>query len=713
MWKNTMVCLFVFAFLSEGFAQKQIFNMEDVFTSAKMYPENLRQLQWIPQTHDYVYIKENDLVKATAPSHKTATFVSLSDVNAALTAQGEKSLKSFPSIVHWVSPYSFYFQTANKVMRYQIKEKTTDLKAEIPANAENIEFDFDHEQMAYTIDNDLYVMPFGKEARQVNPSEKEEGVKYGHIVHRNEFGIENGAYWSPAGKYLAFYRMDESMVDDYPLVNTTTRIADLQKEKYPMAGLTSHCVTTGVYDMETGRIIYLKTGEPADKYLCSVTWSPDEKYIFIAVLNREQNHLQMNQYNAKSGDFIRTLFEERNSRYVEPSDPLYFLPNSNTQFLWMSQKSGWKHLHLYDINGTEIKQLTSGKWVVKSFEGFDAKGQKVFITSNKDEIVGNKLYTVDLKSGQISTVSSEEGTHIVKPSSDGAYYLDRYTHLHLPTAILLKDAKAVTKAVLLQDTTSLSEYDLPEVSIGKLKNANGDDLYYRLIKPTNFDVNKKYPVFVYVYGGPHSQLVTNGWLSGGHFLHYMAQKGYVVFTLDNRGTSNRGFEFESVIHRRLGTLEVEDQMVGMDFLKSLPYVDTNRFSVDGWSYGGFMTLTLKLKYPSLFKVATAGGPVIDWQYYEVMYGERYMDTPEENPDGYKNASLLNQTANIDGHILIIHGAMDATVVWQHSLQFLTEAIKARKQVDYFVYPTHEHNVRGIDRVHLWNKIENYHKTFNQ
>jgi dipeptidyl-peptidase-4 len=480
-----------------------------------------------------------------------------------------------------------------------------------------------------------------------------------------------------------------------------------------MAGLASHQVTLGVYNIENEKIIYLKTGEPAEQYLTSVTWSPNEKYIFVGVLNREQNHLKLNQYDAATGEFVKTLFEEKNARYVEPSDPLYFLPNDESKFLWVSQKSGWKHLHLYDINGKEIKQLTQGLWVVKSFEGFDTKGDKVFITSNKDEIAGTKFYSIDLKSGKMTNITSEDGTHSVKPSYDGTYLLDRYSNLTTPAVISLKDSKGKTLQTLLQDSTALAEYNLPQTSIGTLKNGNGDVLYYRLIKPIDFDANKKYPVCVYVYGGPHSQLVTNSWLSGGHFLHYMAQKGYVVFTLDNRGTANRGFEFESTIHRRLGTVEVEDQMVGVNYLKSLPYVDTNRFSVDGWSYGGFMTLTLKLQHPEVFKVATAGGPVIDWKYYEIMYGERYMDTPEENPEGYKNNSLLNQVENIDGHILIIHGAIDPTVVWQNSLQFINEAIKAGKQVDYFVYPTHEHNVRGIDRVHLWKKIEDYHETFNQ
>ena len=712
MTKRNILIAFLVGFTFTVAAQSKIFDMKDVFTSPKMYPQNLRQLQWVAQTHDYVYVKDNNLLKATAPSDKTTVWVSLEDINSALKAKGEKESRGFPTIVHWLSNQSFYATANGKIIRYDIAKKQIDMVVETPEDAENVEYDYKHTQMSYTVGNDLYVLPFGKEAKRVNQEQPKE-VKFGHTPHRVEFGIDNGAYWSPTGKNLAFYRMDESMVDDYPLVNTTERIATLKNEKYPMAGLKSHHVLVGAYNMESGKVVYMKTGEPVEQYLTSVTWSPDEKYIFIGVLNRGQNHVKMNQYDAQTGEFIKTLFEEKHSRYVEPSDPLYFLPGSNTQFLWMSQKTGWKHLHLYDITGKEIKQLTSGNWVVTSFEGFDAKGQKVFIESNKDEITGSKFYVVDIKSGKISNISPEEGTHNVRPAYDGTYFLDAYSSLHLPAAVVLKDAKAQSKAKLLYDTTSLSEYDLPEVSIGKLQNKNGDDLYYRLIKPVNFDPNKKYPVFVYVYGGPHSQLVTNNWMSGGHFLHYMAQKGYVVFTLDNRGTANRGFEFESTIHRRLGTVEIEDQMVGVEFLKSLSYVDENRFSVDGWSYGGFMTLSLKLKHPEVFKVATAGGPVIDWKYYEVMYGERYMDTPEENQEGYENNSLLNQVKNIDGHILIIHGAIDPTVVWQNSLQFLTEAIKAGKQLDYFVYPTHEHNVRGIDRVHLWNKIEDYHRTFNK
>ncbi|MBO4581113.1 MAG: DPP IV N-terminal domain-containing protein [Bacteroidales bacterium] len=711
MRKNLLMVMMLSAGMVCGFSQK-IFNMEDVFRSPDMYPQSIRQLQFIPHTDSYVYAEGNTLYKVEVPSMKKTVMLGMVQMDAMMNMAGEQSMKRLPGIEYWENENEFYFQSGMKLFACNISEKKVSALCEMPEEAENVEWNYAAKRVAYTIDNNLMVCCFGEDARQINPSGEKE-VKYGHVVHRNEFGIEHGCFWSPKGDKLAFYRMDESMVTDYPLVDVTSRIATVNNIKYPMAGMTSHQVTLGVYDCATGNIVYMKTGEPADQFLCSVTWSPDQKHIYIAILNREQNHMKMSKFDAATGDLVKVLFEEQNARYVEPSDPLYFLPDQSGQFLWMSQKSGYKHLHLYTSEGKEVKQLTKGNWVVMSFLGFDQSGKKVIITSNKDELVGERAFVVDIKSGKIQNICTEDGVHRVQYTSDAKYFIDRYSSLHIPAVVKLKDAKGKTLSVLLYDTTSLKEFALPEVSIGMLRNANGDSLYYRLIKPINFDADKKYPVFFYVYGGPHSQLVTDSWMSGGHFLHYMAQKGYVVFTLDNRGTANRGFEFESTIHRRLGVVEVEDQMLGVEFLKSLPYVDTNRFSIDGWSYGGFMTLTLKLQHPEVFKVATAGGPVIDWKYYEVMYGERYMDTPQENPEGYEKSSLLNQVDKIDGHILIFHGCVDPTVVWQNSLQFLQESMKHRKLVDYYVYPTHEHNVMGLDRLHLWQKIEDYHATFNK
>jgi dipeptidyl-peptidase-4 len=276
----------------------------------------------------------------------------------------------------------------------------------------------------------------------------------------------------------------------------------------------------------------------------------------------------------------------------------------------------------------------------------------------------------------------------------------------------LYSTKGKMLKVLKENRSPLKDFNVGETTISTLEADDGTDLYYRLIKPANFDSTKKYPVLVYVYGGPHAQLVTDSWMGGsGFFLQNMAAKGYVVFTLDNRGSANRGFAFESIVHRQLGVTEMKDQMVGVEFLKTLSYVDTARFGVDGWSFGGFMTTSLMTEHAETFKVGVAGGPVIDWKYYEIMYGERYMDTPEENPEGYKNANLLNKVDKLEGRLMLIHGTMDPTVVWQHSLKFLEECVKQQKQVDYFVYPGHEHNVRGMDRLHLETKIARYFDDF--
>ena len=707
MRKLTLFVLFV-TFSCLLSAQQVFFNLSDLFTNGNLYPQRLNQWQWLPQSSDFIYVRDNAVMKRSASSAKEETLVSLEDVNTALKAAGKDGFRRFPSMSHWVSPTQVYLRVKEGYALYDLSQgKILHTLSTSISDATNLLVDWEHARFSYTIGDNLFVSKAGGQPVRVDKDGAKE-VRYGHVPHRNEFGINQGAFWSPEGNYLAFYRMDESMVTDYPLVDAQGRIATLKNVKYPMAGMTSHEVTIGVYDMESGRTVYLQTGEPRDHYLCSVTWTPDEKFMLVAVLNREQNHLALNKYDAKSGAFVSTLFEERNNRYVEPSDPLYFVPGHPDQFVYVSRRDGWKHLYLYDLSGKMLKQLTSGPWEVKTFAGFDQTGGKLFFTSNMDEIPGDRFYVLDMKKGKITCATPENGTHSVQPDATGSWFLDVCSSIRQEPRYVLRDKKGAVREELLDNKGYLGDYIVPETRIFTLKNANNDDLYCRMILPILFDSTKKYPVFYYVYGGPHSQLVTNNWLSGGWFLQYMAQKGYIVFTLDNRGTSNRGFEFESCIHRHLGDNEVEDQMCGVNYLRSLPYADTSRFSIDGWSYGGFMTLSLITRHPGVFKKATAGGPVIDWKYYEVMYGERYMDMPQENPDGYEKASLLNRVDSIQGKLLIFHGAQDATVVWQHTLQFITKCITKGKQVDYFIYPTHEHNVGGIDRTHLWKKIEDFH-----
>ncbi len=548
-------------------------------------------------------------------------------------------------------------------------------------------------------------------------------IVLGESVHRNEFGINGGLFWSPKANKLAFYRMDQSMVQDYPLVNTKAREAETKPIKYPMAGMKSHEVTVGVYDVASEKVVYLDTRRDTtvherEMYLTNIAWSPDEKSIFIAKVNREQNHMWLEQYDATTGEFKKVLFEETNSRYVEPCEPMIFTPKGN-QFLWFSMRDGYKHLYLYNIDGTLVKQLTKGEYEVEGFIQFDKNGLNAFIYANKDNLAGRDAYRVTLSNGSMIRLTNGTGTHSVVLNDKGNCYVDLFSSVNTPlqaTWNMVNVSKGIVKQTsqpLFTAENPLKDYAMPEVKLGTIKAADGKtDLYYRLITPPDMEKGKKYPTLVYVYGGPHSQLVTDSWLGGGNlYFMFLAQQGYVVFTVDNRGTDNRGFEFESCTHRHLGEIEMADQMEGVKFLKSLPYVDENRMGVEGWSFGGFMTITMKLAHPEVFKVGCAGGPVIDWKWYESMYGERYMDTPQENPEGYENNCLLNKAEDLEGRLLVIHGAEDNTVVWQHSLEFIERCINNFKQVDYFVYPHHEHNVLGRERLHLYQKMFQYYEDF--
>ena len=547
-------------------------------------------------------------------------------------------------------------------------------------------------------------------------------VVLGESVHRNEFGINGGLFWSPKQSKLAFYRMDQSMVVDYPLVNTKAREAEPKPIKYPMAGMKSHEVTVGVYDVASGKLVYLDTRRDTtvherEMYLTNIAWSPDERYVFIAKVNREQNHMWLEQYDAVSGQLVKVLFEETNPRYVEPCEPMIFTPKGD-QFLWFSMRDGYKHLYLYNLDGTLVKQVTKGEYEVEGFIQFDKKGENIFIYANKDNLAGRGVYRVNLKKGYMQNLLQmhhPEGTHSVVINDAGTRMIDIFSSVDNPGAAyytcISGNEHTWFRVPLYTCENPLKDYAMPTVKLGTIKAADGQtDLYYRLITPPNMEPGKKYPTLVYVYGGPHSQLVTDSWLAGGNlYFLFLAQQGYVVFTLDNRGTDNRGFEFESCTHRHLGEIEMADQMEGVKFLKSLPYVDENRMGVEGWSFGGFMTITMKLAHPEVFKVGCAGGPVIDWKWYEIMYGERYMDTPQENPEGYENNSLLNKAKNLEGRLLVIQGAEDNTVVPQHSTEFIERCINNFKQVDYFFYPHHEHNVLGRERLHLYQKMFQYYE----
>lgn len=668
---------------------------------------SLKNILWRPESAAYTFIKDNSLVEVDIKTQRESVVLTLTDLNSRLTAKRIPTVNDFPTIL-WLSKGSISFTVESTLVIYDAIGNDIISTRAFDKNAEGEDISPDNQKIAYTIANNLFIaLPNGKSAQVTNDSNL--GIVNGQSVHRNEFGIHGGTFWSPKANYLAFYRMDETMVTDYPLVDITTRIATVKNVKYPMAGMKSHEVTLGVYSILTGETTFLKTGEPKEQYLTNIVWSPDEKSIYIAMLNREQDHLKLNQYNAVTGDFVKTLFEEKSDKYVEPLEPMVFLNANPNRFIWQSKRDGWNHVYLYNVDGTLVKQLTKGSWDVTKVIGFDQLEKRLFYISTQQNPLERHLYCMDIKKGEETRLTTIPGTHNPIIATEQGFFLDVFSSIEVPNQIDLVTIKGKWVNTILKSDNPFRDYRMAKLEMVTLKTRDGKyDLYARMLKPSNFDPNRKYPVVVYVYGGPHSQLVTDDWMGGARLWeYYMANKGYILFTLDNRGTYNRGFEFENIIHRNLSVNEVDDQMVGVEYLKSLPFIDANRIGVHGWSYGGFMTVSMMLKEADQFKVGVAGGPVIDWKFYEVMYGERYMDTPDENPEGYKNADLKNFVSNLKGKLLIIHDDLDQTVVPQNSFTFLHECIKNNVQVDFFMYPQHEHNVSGKDRVHLIDKIIRY------
>ena len=565
----------------------------------------------------------------------------------------------------------------------------------------------------------LYVI-YANGAERLVAERENDQITYGEYVSRNEFGIDGGTFWAPNNRKVAFYRKDESKVTSFPLLDITTRTGSLKEIKYPMAGMDSENVQLGIFDVVTGETVYAAVDDFGyDRYLTNITWSPDGGTIYIQVLDRSQKHLKLNAYSAQTGDFIKTILTEDNEKYVEPFDPLYFIKDQNFFIYRTANRDGYRNLYLCDNDGN-IRRLTSVDADVK-YVGND--GRYVYYTSAEVSPVENHLFRIELKNlkkgvakasfGKPQRLTFAEGWHEIQLSPDCRHFIDSYSSLCTPRVVNLcaSDGK-ILKNLLTADDPTL-DYAYTEISLGTVKSADGQyDNYYRLIKPKDFDPSKKYPVIVYVYGGPHSQMVQNTYLAQlRRWEMYMAQRGYLVYVQDNRGTENRGIAFEQAIHGQCGQAEMADQIEGVKMLMDLPYVDKERIGVHGWSYGGFMTISLITNYPDIFKVAVAGGPVIDWKWYEVMYGERYMDNPAVNPEGYEKTSLINKAKDLKGKLLICQGAIDPVVVWEHSLSFIRECIKNNVQVDYFPYPCAEHNVMGKDRVHLHDKISMYFEDY--
>lgn len=709
-------------------AQLKQFSLEDLNFGGTNYHNMIPEYRNITWWGDELVLRNAEECKLVNKANgKETTLFTEAQLNAwAKTNEDSKILN-----LGWAQfPYAgkSLVLIANKQERMLIDfKKKTVVWRQASKGQEFADWNNASKAVAYVSDHNLYVMDAEGKTTQLSTDGSRE-IVYGQAVHRNEFASMKGTFWSPDGTKLAFNRMDQSMVADYPQVNTFEREATYEPDKYPMCGMTSHKVTIGVYDMKTGKTVYLKAGDPTDRYFTNLAWAPDGKKVYMFELNRDQNDCRLTAYDAETGEKTGELYREVDEKYVEPLNPIVFLPWDKSQFIMQSRQDGYNHLYLCTLGmhgsrmasnteSLEVEQLTEGKWEVLSVLGFNSKTKSIIYKSNEASPIQQNVYSVSVANKKRTRIDEggkgwHDGSTI---SASGRYLLDNYQEPTVPRRIVAIDTQTGKSHCILnaKDPWKEKGYNIPEYSCGKLKAADGTtDLYWRMVKPVDFDPNKKYPTVVYVYGGPHAHNVDARWhYSSRSWETYMAQKGYLLFILDNRGSEHRGKDFEQATFRQLGQEEMKDQMKGVEYLKSLPYVDQDRMGVHGWSFGGFMTISLMTNYPDVFKVGVAGGPVIDWKWYEVMYGERYMDTPESNPEGYAKTSLLNKAKDLKGKLQIITGMNDPTVVPQNCLMFLNACSEAGTQPDFFTYPGEGHNMMGHKSVHLHERITQYFEDY--
>jgi dipeptidyl-peptidase-4 len=731
--KKIALFLLIGAVSTLTFAQQKRLTVEDAVLRQRttLAPERLSQAAFIPATTTLWWVAKSAgkecIIFHEAETNKTDTVFRIAKLDEMVQSTGLElaKLERFP-FIKFVDKDKFRFLYSNVYFQYTISLNKIEVINRLPVNAENAEIEQATGNIAFVMANNVVLFNPGSYDNYVNgKGTSDDGVaastknyfltqdgnmitENGKAVHRNEFGINKGLFWSPSGKKLAYYKQLQQNVTDYPLLKIGTTPARTENIKYPMAGAASHTVYVYIYNLENKLSYPVMIKGEQDQYITNISFSPDDEHLYAAIVNRDQNYMQLNRYDAKTGGFVKTVFTEESTKYVEPENPVLFVKNDRSRFIWQSERDGFNHLYLYRYSGELERQLTQGNFDVKEIIGFDEKGEKLYFMATANNGLDRHCYWVEIKTGKMQAFLTTPGTHTVAMSDNGKYFLDSYTSLSVPRKTVLANNEGKEIRVLQKSENPLLTYQKCDIKLFTIKAADGKtDLNCRMIYPHKIDSAKKYPVLVYLYGGPHAQMVTNSYLGGADmWLYYMAQQGYLVFTVDNRGSANRGIEFEQATFGNLGKNELFDQMMGVQYIQGLRYADTSRMGVFGWSFGGFMTINMMTR-TNLFKAGVAGGPVTDWRLYEIMYTERYMDNPTQNAAGYDESNTLKYVKNLKGKMMIIHGTDDDVVVWQHSLNYIKECVDEGVQVDYFVYPGHKHNVLGKDRVHLMQKVTNY------
>lgn len=603
---------------------------------------------------------------------------------------------------------------------YYVYDRTTKTLNPVTKGEKQMHATFspDGSKVGFVRGNNIFIkdLASGKET-QVTTDGNQNNIINGATdwVHEEEFAFSVAYFWSPDSKKIAYYKFDESKVKEFSFDEFNNKLYPTQyRFKYPKAGEDNSIVTIHVYDLASASAKLMDIGKETDQYIPRVKWTMDANTLSIVRMNRHQNKLDIMFANATTGE-TKTIYSETTDTYIDihegEGDYVYFTEDKKS-FIIMNESDGFNHLYLYDMNGKLVNQITKGNWDVVNFKGIDEKTKTIFYTASETTATERDIYSIQMNGSGKKKISIEKGTHNPEFSNGMKNYINTFSSANSPSSIAIYNAKGKQIRILENNealTKKMQEFNLSKKELFMFKTTEGIELNAWMVKPPNFDPSKKYPVFLTFYGGPGRNMVNNSFDGAGYFWHQMlAQKGYIVMCVDNRGTGYRGVAFKKCTYKQLGKLEVADQIETAKYLGTLPYVDKTRIGTFGWSFGGYLSSLCITKGADYFKMAIAVAPVTNWRYYDNIYTERFMSLPQENASGYDDNSPINYVNKLKGKYLLIHGSGDDNVHYQNSMEMVTALVNANKQFDLFIYPDKNHGISGGNtRLHLYTKMTNF------
>ena len=706
---SIILCLFSLS----SFSQSKQINLEDIWENYKFYYKSYRGLNSMNNGEFYTQIKNSEegqeIIKYSFKNGERIVRIFKSS-DFKIKRINNYSLSDDDRLMLLATETESIYRYSRKAIYYVFNIQNNKLKKLSENKIRYPTFSPDGSKVAYVYENNLFIKDItnGKETQITNDGKKNQIINgASDWVYEEEFKLVRGFEWSSDSRTIAYYKFDESHVKEFSMDKFNGSLYPSQEVfKYPKAGEANSTVNILLYSLDSKEKTLIYTEEDYE-YIPRIKWSKDPHILTMIGLNRHQNKLDFILVNSKDGS-NNILFSEEDKYYIDIHDNLTFLPNNF--FIWTSEKKGYNHIFLKGLDGSE-EQITSGSWEVTSFKGLDSDKMQIFFTSTEDGSINRSLYVLDLETGKRKKLSTQIGSNSAKFSKGLKYYINTFSDADTPPVFTLHKADG-TLIKTIEDNTEfknkLKDYDLSKKEFLTIYTDNAD-LNAWIIKPPNFDKNKKYPLFMFLYGGPGSQQVLNKYGSSNFYWYQMlAQKGYVVACVDNRGTGGKGSEFKKMTYKELGKYETIDQIDAAKYFGNLEYIDKERIGIQGWSYGGYMSSLAITKGAETFKLAVAIAPVTNWRYYDNIYTERYMQTPQENASGYDDNSPINHVEKLKGKYLLIHGTADDNVHVQNTYEMTSALVRANKQFDLFVYPDKNHGIYGKNtRYHLYKKITNF------